>query len=70
MTRYALTLAIIALLSGCSSGTSAKKETPAQVAADAIPAFVADSAYHAIERQLAFGPRFIIFPPFYITGQH
>lgn len=57
MTRYALTLAIIALLSGCSSGTSAKKETPAQVAADAIPVFVADSAYHAIERQLAFGPR-------------
>ncbi len=57
MTRYALSWAIIVLLTACSSGTSAKKETPLQAAADAIPVFVADSAYQAVVRQLEFGPR-------------
>jgi hypothetical protein len=53
------TLWVVVLLNGCRTNNSSEStSTPATTArTQAAPAFSADSAYHFIEQQLAFGPR-------------
>lgn len=53
------TLWVVLLLNGCRTNNSSEStSTPATTArTQAAPAFSADSAYHFIEQQLAFGPR-------------
>lgn len=57
---YVLVPVFLLLVSGCGSSVKtddeAEKESPS-VSAPAIPTFNADSAYHFVEQQVAFGPR-------------
>jgi glutaminyl-peptide cyclotransferase len=58
--RYSLLLVIVAglLISSCKGGRDSEKiESASSTKVVEVPLFNADSAYHFIERQVAFGPR-------------
>ena len=58
MTHYLYILLSLILLQSCSSNSSnTTSQTPDNQPVKIVPTFVADSAYAAVERQLAFGPR-------------
>ena len=57
MKKY-LSILIIALLFACS-GESPKQQKQASNQKVEVPTFNSDSAYHYIQTQVDFGPRFI-----------